>query len=121
MASGGNGPDFHSYEKMTDSTHQWIGNLHHIKKWVVLEKIHGANFSLTVWSKSENGKVCVRLARRTAFLQAQDKFFKIEQQLDFQKQLKMCAENTWELVKSDVEMSPIESIVIYGELFGGKL
>ena len=45
--------EFTAYEKMADSTSIWKSkNLDHIKEWVALEKVHGANFSFTVYKES---------------------------------------------------------------------
>lgn len=40
-------PSFKGYEKMSEGSNKYAGNLSAIKKWVILEKIHGSNFSLT--------------------------------------------------------------------------
>ena len=116
-------PTFKGYEKMPDNSKAFTGSLNHIKKWVVLEKIHGSNFSLTVWRKSDQNEedIGVRLGRRTAYLRAEEKFFKIETQIEFQEHLKQCAINAWKTVCRIEDIGQIEAMTIFGELFGGTL
>ena len=113
-------PLFKSYEKMDESSQKYLGNLQHIKKWIVMEKIHGSNFSLTVWPKSSNGEIGVKLARRNAYLRAEERFFKIETQLEFQAELKACAIKAWKVLQGTDGIGQIEAMTIFGELFGGQ-
>ena len=112
-------PTFTGYEKMDESSQKYTGNFKSVKKWVVLEKIHGSNFSLTVWVKPD-GSVGVKLGRRTAYLRAEEKFFKIETQLEFQAQLRKCATKAWKIMTEMDDSGQLEAISIFGELFGGK-
>ncbi len=116
-------PIFKSYEKMPENSKDFTGSLNHIKKWVVLEKIHGSNFSITVWQKSDKKAedIGVKLGRRTAYLSADEKFFKIETQLEFQERLRQCAVNAWKSIHKMDGIDQIEAMTIFGELFGGTI
>lgn len=49
MASSGAVVEFTAYEKMPEDTNCWGSReLGAMKKWVAMEKIHGANLSFTV-------------------------------------------------------------------------
>ena len=115
-------PKFEGYEKMKDNSNDFADGLNAIKKWVVLEKIHGSNFSLTVWCNSERkDDICVKLGRRTAYLGDEEKFYKVETQFEFQARLKENAIRAWKNVNQiDSNCHQIVAITIFGELFGGR-
>ncbi len=48
--------EFAVYEKMSNDASAWQ-SLNSIKKWVATEKIHGANFSFTIYKDEGAGKV----------------------------------------------------------------
>ncbi len=112
-------PAFHGYGKMSDTSKDFAGSFKSVKNWVVLEKIHGSNFSLTAWKKSDKkDDIGVKLGKRTGYLHAEERFFKIETQLEFQASLRACTIEAWKIVSSiDDE---VEGMTIFGELFGGK-
>lgn len=107
-------PTFHKYEKMEESTRGLEGReLNHIKQWIVMEKIHGANLSLTVWRK-ESGEIGVKIARRNDYLKPGENFFGLESQLILLQTLRQNSETLWKNLTSQPK-----SLTIYGELFGG--
>ncbi|WP_143307509.1 RNA ligase family protein [Chitinophaga vietnamensis] len=77
-------------------------------KWVVTEKIHGANFSFVYEDRQ------LRYAKRKDYLKWNDDFFgfqtvavKMEEQMT----------SLFEQLKQDI---PAQRYIVYGELFGGK-
>jgi Rnl2 family RNA ligase len=107
-------PKFHKYERMEDSTKSVEGReIHKIKEWVVLEKIHGANLSLTIWQKTPD-TVGVKIARRNDYLKDSERFFGLETQADLQGQLHAGCHHVW----ASLPVKP-DSLTIFGELFGG--
>ena len=129
---------FVPYEKMGDSTASWQSKkLDLIKKWVATEKVHGANFSFTVFEDGTGqlrlvretppphvlsclnpsvGTVVVKVAKRSGFLTQTDNFFGVYQQprlIDDECDKARC------LYRAIGKKSSIRSITIYGELFGG--
>ena len=114
-------PTFNGYEKMSDTLKDFTGSFKSVKNWVVLEKIHGSNFSLTAWKKSDQkDDIGVKLGKRTSYLCAEDKFYKIETQLDFQASLKACTIKAWKIVNGIDDIGDVEAMTVFGELFGGK-
>ena len=108
-------PMFCKYEKMEESTKLFTGReINQIKEWVALEKIHGANLSLTVWSKTSD-TVGVKIARRNDYLRDSENFFGLERQPQLLKELHDSSTRIW----SNLSTKP-DSLTIYGELFGGK-
>ncbi len=76
--------------------------------YVVQEKVHGANFSFFT-----DGKL-VKIAKRTDFIQEDETFY------NAQKMAEKYHDNVLQLFKKVKEQFPeIETLVIYGELFGG--
>ena len=125
---------------MEQSTNQWeTKKLDAIKRWVAMEKIHGANFSFTVLcrehqpkkaSKSRAGsqraeattQSTVLVARRGGYLREGEVFFGVEKQREFLEGEKEKARCVCEAVireRMDTESEQIESVTIFGELFGG--
>ncbi|XP_011410182.1 PREDICTED: RNA-editing ligase 2, mitochondrial-like [Amphimedon queenslandica] len=124
------GPTFSKYEKMTEGTRLFAGpEIGRIKEWVAMEKIHGANLSLTVWSKGgekkregEGGKrqdVGVKIARRNDYLKDGEQFFGLDRQPELLMALHTSAVKLWDLMNDDETTPTPQSITIYGELFGG--
>ena len=104
------------FEKMADSTSKWTSKkFSKIKEWVATEKIHGANFSLTVWE--EDHKVLVKMAKRSTYLGDQENFFNVRRQLALVKDLEDCSRRVWLSVQK--KETEVEAIVVFGELFGG--
>lgn len=76
--------------------------------FIVQEKVHGANFSFFTDGKE------IKIAKRTAFIEKGEKFYNAHQILERYRKNVISA---FEKVKT---MYPdVETVVIYGELFGG--
>lgn len=105
--------EFSSYEKMPNNLKKLglnendfyqLGKL----KWVVTEKVHGANFSFIY----ENGQL--KFAKRKEYLKWTDDFF------GFQLVVKKIEDNVlhlFEQLSSDISG---KKFILYGELFGGE-
>lgn len=105
--------DFSEYEKMPDRVAKMrLSDTDFTEmeklKWVVTEKVHGANFSFTL----ENGKM--RYAKRKAYLSWNDDFF------GFQLVVNRLESNILRLFESLSLNIKGNKYIIYGELFGGK-
>ena len=130
--------EFVAYEKMGLCTNKWDSRkVDSIKKWVAMEKIHGANFSFTVpcrglepteATKSGRGDrktkaapMTVMVARRGGYLREGEVFFGVEKQRDFLEGEKEKARRVCEAVRErmDTDSDKIEGVTIFGELFGG--
>lgn len=139
---------FTPYEKMGLSTNLWDSKkLDGIKKWVAMEKIHGANFSFTVLCRDHQMKsvkkaskfraggkklteastdsLAVLVARRGGYLREGEVFFGVEKQREFLEGEKEKARCVCEAViirereRMGNDSEPMESVTIFGELFGG--
>jgi Rnl2 family RNA ligase len=76
--------------------------------FIVEEKVHGANFSFFTDGKE------IKIAKRTAFIEKDEKFFNAHQILERYRK------NVIEVFEKVKTMHPdVETVVIYGELFGG--
>ena len=106
-------PFFVEYEKMVDRSTDWEGKkLHKICKWLVLEKIHGANLSFFV---STSG--IIQVAKRSSFLSIDDHFFGLWNS-DIVPEI---SPKLGQLLKHLVQLFPkILQFSLHGELFGGK-
>jgi Rnl2 family RNA ligase len=103
---------FTSYEKISDSPQQWgldPAGFRALEKarWVVTEKIHGANFCFVVDGST------VRCANRRQFLASDDLFFGYERVL---ARLRARVLAVAALVRQRIDTP---RVAIYGELFGG--
>ena len=79
---------------------------------VLLEKIHGSNFS-HYWKRDGDGTVSYRVAKRTSFLTPEDRFFNYQVIVD---KYKPCVEElAFHLFQDDVP----HTLVVLGEYFGG--
>lgn len=109
---------FQPYEKMEQDTNCWESRkLDSIKKWVALEKIHGANFSLTV-----TGGGVVRVARRRAYLEDGERFFGVYDRVEFLEGEVEKAKKLYHAVfemQGDPTGGGVDAVIIFGELFGG--
>lgn len=75
---------------------------------IVQEKVHGANFSFFTDGKE------IKIAKRTAFIEKDEKFFNAHQVLERYRN------NVIEVFQKVKTIHPdVETVVIYGELFGG--
>lgn len=76
--------------------------------FIVQEKVHGANFSFFTDGKE------IKIAKRTAFIEKDEKFYNAHQMLERYKK------NVIDVFQKVKRMYPnVETVVIYGELFGG--
>ncbi|RXM37649.1 RNA ligase, Rnl2 family [Chryseobacterium sp. CH21] len=76
--------------------------------FIVQEKVHGANFSFFTDGKE------IKIAKRTAFIEKDEKFFNAHQILERYRK------NVIEVFQKVKNIHPdVETVVIYGELFGG--
>ena len=76
--------------------------------FIVQEKVHGANFSFFTDGKE------IKIAKRTAFIEKEEKFFNAHQVLELYKEKVIEA-----FGKVKTLYPEVETVVIYGELFGG--
>lgn len=76
--------------------------------FIVQEKVHGANFSFFTDGKE------IKIGKRTAFIEKDDKFYNAHQILERYRN------NVTDLFRKVKTIFPdLETVVIYGELFGG--
>ena len=105
--------EFSGYEKMPNSpkklglSEKDFSEMEKLK-WVVTEKVHGANFSFSY----ENGTL--RFAKRKDYLQWNDDFF------GFQLVVNKLENNILRLFEQLSGAIAGEKYMVYGELFGGK-
>lgn len=105
--------EFSGYEKMPNSLKKLGLNEHDFSqmeklKWVVTEKVHGANFSFVY----DNGSL--KFAKRKEYLNWTDDFF------GFQLVVNKLEDNILRLFEHLSHEIEGEKYIIYGELFGGK-
>lgn len=79
-------------------------------KWVVTEKVHGANFSFWVYKDSESGKIDVKCAKRSGWIEEGEKFFDYKSVMEKYRPM-------LENLRNDL----LDDFVIYGELYGGNI
>jgi Rnl2 family RNA ligase len=98
---------YHSIENAKKVIDNIYATVDPSEEWVVLEKIHGANLSLTTDGKD------VKFASRTMFLNDDSftQFFKVNKTLDYLTSTVKDIFNN--------EFPDAKSVIIYGELFGG--
>lgn len=107
------GGDFISYDRIPETTDQWIGAPAQLRqldrlRWVVTEKIHGANFCLLADGRA------VRCAKRKAILGDGDAFF------NYERVRVRYAEAAHALFADVAATIPgVARLYVYGELFGG--
>jgi Rnl2 family RNA ligase len=76
--------------------------------FIVQEKVHGANFSFFTDGKE------IKIAKRTAFIEKDEKFYNAHQMLERYRK------NVIDVFEKVKTIHPdLETVVIYGELFGG--
>jgi len=76
--------------------------------FIVQEKVHGANFSFFTDGKE------IKIAKRTSFIEVDEKFYNAHQILERYRK------NVIDAFQKVKTMHPdVETVVIYGELFGG--
>lgn len=77
--------------------------------WIVTEKVHGANYSF--WVTSDENEIKVQVAKRTSFIADDEKFFNHKPVLEKYRQSMI---ELYQHLECD-------TLVIYGELFGGNI
>ncbi|MCI3938317.1 2'-5' RNA ligase [Chryseobacterium aahli] len=105
--------EFSGYEKMPNNLKKLGLNENDFSqmeklKWVVTEKVHGANFSFVY----ENGNL--KFAKRKEYLNWTDDFF------GFQLVVSKLEDNILRLFEQLSNEITGEKYIVYGELFGGK-
>ena len=106
---------FTEYERMTNDLSRFVVDESKLleTKWVVTEKIHGANFSFHTNGES------VRVARRRGFIRDDERFFDYRTG-KFMKTHPDKVRKIYTLVTKILNEKDIEQVSIYGELFGGN-
>jgi len=104
--------DFRIYEKINDNF-RWLNENETIRKmldktdWVVTEKVHGANFSITIDAQN------IYYGKRKEKLNWEDDFF------GFQLMVTKLEKSFYALYEICQKEFRAERCIIYGELFGG--
>ena len=97
-----------SYNKIDSNSNNWNKNYKKVKKWAVTEKIHGSNFSF-IW---EDG--VMSYAKRSGIIKPEENFF------NYSSILESVESKIYQIVNMILkDLSNIDKIVIFGELFGG--
>lgn len=78
-------------------------------KWVVTEKVHGANFSFWVYKDLESGKTDIKCAKRSGWIEG-EKFFNYKFVLE-----------KYRPMLENLRNKLLDDFVIYGELYGGNI
>ena len=105
-------PIFLEFEKIPEDISIWNEiDLKKIKRWIVLEKVHGANFSFYI-SRTKS----IRVSKRTSFITISDFFFGVHQSMiipEIKDKLKYVLDYVVNLYPE------ISQLSLHGELFGG--
>ena len=113
-----NGPTFSPYEKMPWDTNCWPpGQLDAIKKWVALEKVHGANFSFTVHASGPEIS-SAQAAKRSGFLKTGENFYRLNKHPALLEEEGEKARRLFDIVRA-THYNDASSVTVFGELFGG--
>lgn len=104
--------EFHGYEKMPDNFKKLATDPEQFRKlnkmkWVVTEKVHGANFSFVL----ADGEV--RYAKRKELLEWSDDFF------GYQTMVRKIEAHVLRLFNALQQRYTFQKATLYGELFGG--
>ena len=100
----------YSYPKIAYNSVSWDAKYKKEKKWVVTEKVHGANFSVIY----DVNQTSIKYAKRTGILQDNDSFFGY---MSIVPALLPQIELIKHLISS--KYTSINTFIVYGELFGG--
>ena len=79
-------------------------------KWVVTEKVHGANFSFWVYKDLETKEINIKCAKRSGWIEEDEKFFNYKSVLEKYRPM-------LEKLRDD----QLDDFVIYGEMYGGNI
>lgn len=83
-------------------------------KWVVTEKVHGANFSFWM-TGDDNGVISIKCAKRSGWIEDGEKFF------NYRPVLEKYLDSLENLYKHLNTLFGYQEVVVYGELFGGNI
>lgn len=96
------------YPKMKNMTPSLVNNISSKCEWIIIEKIHGSNFSIMVNDNT------ITYARRNDILNDDENFYSYKETMNrYQNDIK----RVWDIMKSLYD--DLESLTIYGEYFGG--
>lgn len=117
-------PIFSPYEKMASDTNCWTSrDLDAIKKWVALEKIHGANFSFTVHASGSEGQEISppRAAKRSGFLKTGENFYRLNKHPAILEEEGKKTRRIFDSLRENdtYHYSDACAVTVFGELFGG--
>eukprot|EP00731_Ephydatia_muelleri_P022493 Em0015g76a len=99
---------------MPEDTNCWLSKkLNAVKKWVALEKVHGANFSFTVQRDCS-----VLVAKRGSVLTEKEDFFGVWRQKGLVDEEREKAKRVFLAAVRELK-DALTAVTIYGELFGG--
>lgn len=98
------------YSKIENSIENWNEDYMNIEKWVILEKVHGANFSF-IYDEITKKIVC---AKRTDIIHPDEYFFGYEVILDDSLPK---INNIIDQIREQNIL--FDKVIVYGELFGG--
>ena len=108
------------YEKMPDNTQNWILPVNMTKKncknWIVTEKVHGANFCFVTDGTT------VKPAKRNDFLETDENKI-VDTFFGYKKVFDKYVPNILSLFKDILDSNrfyDLDTVNVYGELFGGK-
>ena len=105
-------PFFMEYPKISEDSTDWnCKELYKIKKWIVLEKVHGANVSFYISAAGT-----IRVAKRNSFLSSTEYFFGIHN-TNIIREISQKSRKLYEHIRC--LYSNILQISLHGELFGG--
>ena len=106
--------EFVEYEKMSLTLDRFQSDIEMLRKetWVVLEKVHGANFGCYT-----DGKEC-KFARRRDFLKENEGFYSYKK-AEFMKDLPEKMIEIYRRVQAMVDGKEITQVIVFGEVFGG--
>ena len=84
-------------------------------KWVVTEKVHGANFSFWVYKDLESGKIDIKCAKRSGWIEDGENFF------NYQHVLGKYRDSLERLYYHLSGTHGYNEVVVFGELYGGNI
>jgi Rnl2 family RNA ligase len=107
-------PNFDGYHKIVESSQKWVtdestNSLIKKTKWVVMEKVHGANFCIII-----DGNKTIKCAKRREILPENEDFFGHKRILP---ELRLKIEKLQELILQN--FSDTKHVFVFGEIFGG--
>lgn len=114
--------EFKGYIKIDSSNKNWEidskqSKLFKKTKWVITEKVHGANFCFYMTRNNNTtplNEIQIECAKRKSLLSGSDQFFYYQKVKD---RLKQSLERLFEFVEG--KFSGISHVYLFGELFGG--